>query len=109
MSEKYVQALLTLGELLDAGLVERIELISANPDRVVHELVADGAVKVDPVNSHERVLADRSTVRYREGRVSIAGVPVVVKSTMAPVGCRDPRADEWPGPVDLDGEPGGGR
>jgi hypothetical protein len=87
---RYAQALLTLGELADAGLIERIEVVSPNPDRVVHELVADGAVKVDPVNSHERVLTDKSIVRYREGRVSIAGVPVVVKTTMTPLSCRSP-------------------
>jgi hypothetical protein len=85
-----IQAALTIGELIGAGLVDRLEIITPNPERVVHELVADGATAVERVVSHERVLADKSIVRYREGRVAIGGVPVVVKTSMRPLDCRSP-------------------
>ncbi len=85
-----IQAALTIGELLGAGLIDRLEIITPNPERVVHELLADGATAVERVVAHERVLVDKSIVRYREGRVAIAGVAVIVKTTMAPLSCRSP-------------------
>lgn len=88
-----MQAALTIGELLGAGLIDRLEIITPNPERVVHELVADGADAIARVEAHERVLADKTVVRYREGRVAIAGVPVIVKTTMAPLSCRSPEVE----------------
>lgn len=98
-------------QLLD-GCVQRVELVTENVDRVAAELVEAGAQLETAVRAHEVGTKD-GQLRWRQGSLKIGEVPLLVKSAMKPVTCRDPEIDlgdvgEWPDGVETSGEPGAG-